>query len=1278
MVLNRLVLLLSSSSHSPLLLGVAPRAKVNQQRARRFRTAKEAQVEAEKARKKQKKGAASEPQTLEFSERFDSNCITPGTEFMVRLGEQLRALIARRVGEDLAWRNVQIIFSGPEVPGEGEHKIMEFIRLTKAKADYDANVRHCLYGLDADLILLGLLSHDPHFALLREEVTFGGGARANQAKKSAADTRFYLLHLCLMREYMELEFAPLFRDTDKVLSLEELIDDFILLMCFVGNDFLPNLPGFHLGEGVLETLFAAYKKALSRMNRSHGFLNSNGRIHFGHVALVLKELIPFEVSALLTAEPMAFDETRREQGERLVRFRQELAQTFLKRDTLSRWSRPLSQMTAKERSCASHTAQLFGLYLGTQDGLLSLGKPAEFTAKPTESLMAEFEAETERMRQRCDEDHVHGEWKRTYYLDKLGFDVHVPQGQTALRDMMKEYCQGLQWNMLYYYEGVASWSWFYPYHYAPHISDLAEFMGGFVSGPFELALPLKPLEQLMAVLPPASAKLVPLPLAALMTAADSPVRAFYPTDFVTDANGKKASWEAIVKIPFIDEALLLPAIVAKYPQLRAEELARNQFGATYTFEYAAQGVKETIYELPVLRPDERFVAALCRGARVGLHAMPGFPTLATLPVQGVLDSGVGLEIFGQPAKGLTMVLQVAAGGVFGGELVEEGTGVARSASSLVGRRVFVHWPHLREAVVDRITDGCHTYALDAATGKVMMREADGIDAHNFETITETIQREYQKRCAVAIGVTPAVVWVRLFVGMRMSSDGAISKEFSSHSLPCAMQMLVLRRVDATGKETADERYEEQAAHDMDLSALFPLNAPVVYVGGEDYGAVGRVLAHSPDSQPTLKVTLASAFAGRHEPIFPFRMATSRLREVEATFVSFGEVQRRVGLSGLLLAKLTSTLCLFIKGEMVRASNLGLDLKSEKRKTAAWGLARRGNTGWLFAPLVLALLEEMKRTFPAVIAALELVKGAADIDAAAVFPGVETRDQLLECVAPIQDLIRSRLGRVVHVSIEGDYLPREIIQQLAEAWHDYERKHKPPTARDLLLSAQSLLSPLTGTLRLRSQQRHLRFSLGHRVAYVGQGSVPFGIRGIVVGIDPGPAASLRLMLDQSIIGGGDLDGMVPEGCGVVVERGACLNLNVPLDWHLKPSKPATKEASARTVATVQGRAMKPEDLINAVARVQLTTTLKASRSPPAPHGRSIPSRPVEGSAPRTRSEEAPSERTLFPAPPLSHGRPVDVVQAASRGVCEIRRGAPRRHLLRPDLTKTDSTSNSSNT
>jgi 5'-3' exoribonuclease 1 len=86
---------------------------------------------------------------------------------------------------------------------------------------------------------------------------------------SLANANFYLLHISLLREYLDLEFISLKEQIPFEYDLERIIDDFILMGIFVGNDFLPHLPDLHINEGALERIWTIYKSILPTAGMSH-------------------------------------------------------------------------------------------------------------------------------------------------------------------------------------------------------------------------------------------------------------------------------------------------------------------------------------------------------------------------------------------------------------------------------------------------------------------------------------------------------------------------------------------------------------------------------------------------------------------------------------------------------------------------------------------------------------------------------------------------------------------------------------------------------------------------------------------------------------------------------------------------------------------------------------------------------------------------------------------------------------------------------------------------
>lgn len=160
-----------------------------------------------------------------------------------------------------------------------------------------------------------------------------------------------------------------------------------------------------------------------------------------------------------------------------------------------------------------------------------------------------------------------------YYEHKF----HVDPKDIGFRNKVaRAYVEGLAWVLLYYFQGCPSWTWYYPYHYAPFAADFVDLDKLTLS--FQKGTPFKPFEQLMSVLPAASNHAIPEVFRNLMTHEESDILDFYPEEFPIDLNGKKFAWQGVALLPFIDEKRLLKAMAEKYPLLSPEDAARNETG----------------------------------------------------------------------------------------------------------------------------------------------------------------------------------------------------------------------------------------------------------------------------------------------------------------------------------------------------------------------------------------------------------------------------------------------------------------------------------------------------------------------------------------------------------------------------------------------------------------------------------------------------------------------------------------------------------------------------
>jgi 5'-3' exonuclease len=437
--------------------GVAPISKICQQKSRRFKSSIE---------------------NIDSIEVFDSNSITPGTKFMDNLSRYIDWFIRKNMSIK-KWGDIEIIFSSEKSPGEGEHKLVSFVR-NKG----DINESYMIQGMDSDLIMLSLATHYPHFHILRE----------NPYKY---ENEYFYINISAIREYISNALL-----CDQSLISDKIhINDFITMIFLTGNDFLPHLPTIEILEGGVDMLFETYRN----VSKQYESLTNNIE------KIDLKFLRSF--LGTLSTHELSFLEEKR-----------------------------IKPINYPDILLDKHT---------------KINKEGKY--------VLDFNA-----------------YKKEYYFTKMNIS-----SEKEIKEACLKYIQGLQWILTYYTKGVTNWKWFYPYHYAPFISDIATYMEDLdVSYLVEKCEKSNknsypPFLQLLCVLPKKSSNLLPYPLNDIVHS--KKLEEYYPDNFIIDMDGKHNSWEGIVLIPHTDFCLIEKEYKVAINKVDEKERRRNIIGKSFIY-----------------------------------------------------------------------------------------------------------------------------------------------------------------------------------------------------------------------------------------------------------------------------------------------------------------------------------------------------------------------------------------------------------------------------------------------------------------------------------------------------------------------------------------------------------------------------------------------------------------------------------------------------------------------------------------------------------------------
>ena len=250
--------------------GVAPVAKLEQQRTRRYKSYIE---------KNMFNNPEKDENDITSKILWDKTAITPGTGFMKKLGTTLKEY----------YNNPNYIISSSLEEGEGEHKIFQYIRDNNETHKYQNTV---IYGLDADLIIL-CLNHIPitnKLYLYRETPVY-----IRSLHDSVNPEYNYLMDIHELANTITLMMNNYKQPNTK--QQKNRLYDYILLSFFLGNDFMPHFPSVNIRTNGPDIMMEAYQKTVGNTNNN---LTDGKKIYWKNLRKMVEYLAENEYQNLMS------------------------------------------------------------------------------------------------------------------------------------------------------------------------------------------------------------------------------------------------------------------------------------------------------------------------------------------------------------------------------------------------------------------------------------------------------------------------------------------------------------------------------------------------------------------------------------------------------------------------------------------------------------------------------------------------------------------------------------------------------------------------------------------------------------------------------------------------------------------------------------------------------------------------------------------------------------------------------------------------------------------